>query len=79
MIRKKQSPREVLLWPPLIESILDQSGYSESMLAEQVGMTKQTVQRLRQGLVKDVRYQEGARLMSLYLRLQHKSKLAKEP
>ncbi len=72
MIRKKENQLETLHWPALIEAILKQSSYSETQLAREVGMTKLAIKRLRQGLVKDVRYQEGARLMSLYLSLQHK-------
>lgn len=61
----------MVIWQALIEEILQDMRYNETRIAREVGVTPATIYRIRTGITKEPRYAVAARLMSLYLKIQH--------
>jgi len=59
------------MWQKLINEIISINGYNINRIASEIGIHQTTVYRLQSGKTKEPRYKTGARLVALYMKLQH--------
>lgn len=55
----------------LVEEILSYNDYTEERIAEEIGVSKRTIKRIRKGETLDPQYKTIARLLSLYYVIQY--------
>lgn len=77
LTRKKMVLKEAVIMPgdvaQLIEKILTHQDYSESKIAEKIGVNKYTIQRLRKSKMQDRLGRITSRLIGLYCKLSYPS------
>jgi hypothetical protein len=68
---KRKTAKYILMWQALIEEILKDERYTEARVAREIGVSPIAIHRIRIGITKEPRYAVGARLMALYLSIEH--------
>jgi transcriptional regulator with XRE-family HTH domain len=60
------------MWPQIIEAIIA-SGYTEQQIADKVGLSQPTINRLKLGSRKRMEYRAGELLLKLHRKAKRKS------